>query len=92
MNRITTEEVLDLVDATGAPANVIVCTFAEAKRLIEIISPQPPKEAILQQTEYMLTDGHPDISYSTVCGEPISPMAMILLKLSGSLKRSVVSA
>ena len=54
MSKLTTEDVLDLIDATGAPANAIVNAFDEASTLLKIIAPQPPKEAILAQAEFML--------------------------------------
>lgn len=54
MSKLTAEDVLDLIDATGAPANAIVNAFDEASTLLKIIAPQPPKEAILAQAEFML--------------------------------------
>ena len=92
MSKLTTEDVLDLIDATGAPANAIVNAFDEASTLLKIIAPQPPKEAILAQAEFMLARRDCDLLCSTVAGEKISPVAMVILKLSGALERSKESA
>ena len=92
MDEITIDDLSALAEKTDTNLNCASAAVTAARYLLTIIAEKSPKDAVLEQAEFMLDDEHSDSVYSTVCGTPISPVAMTILKLSGSLKRSRTNA
>lgn len=91
-DKITNEEITALAEDTDATLTCAKYAITAAEHLLAVIAENIPKDAVLAQAEFMLTEHNVDMVCSQVCGINISPVTMLTLKLSGCLERSKANA